>query len=82
MVEFFWAVRRSEKAEECNMELVDLQSVSGVGMQLQGNRRVTRAAAPVRIPVMRSSKDLAAGDELVCHYVEEGERAVKRARVT
>jgi hypothetical protein len=80
-VEYFWAIRRSEKVDECNMIITEVKVVFGTGVCLPGQNMLS-GNHQVMLPVMVTTKDIDAHQELVCYYKESGEKALKRARLT
>jgi hypothetical protein len=80
IVEFFWAVRRSEKLEDCNMEIAWIQFTAGNGITAPQSKVIIGREAAMQLPCMRSTKALSEGEELVCYFVDDGEKSVKRAR--
>jgi hypothetical protein len=81
VVELFWEVKKISNKEDCNMELIECQVCSGEGVTVPG---LTMGQLPPRkdvIYAMVPSRNIKRGDELVLHFVDEGEKPIKRARV-
>lgn len=81
VVEFFWEVRRSQNKSECNMELIECQVCSGYGVTIPGLTLGQLPPQKMTIYAMAPSCTIKVGDELVVHFVDDGEKPIKRARV-
>ena len=65
VVEPFWCVRRSDKPEECNMELVDTTVTLASIIVVDSIRGPATKGNSVTFPLMKSSRRIESGHELV-----------------
>ena len=85
-MEFFWLVRKNTISEKCNMKIMHCDASAAFSVKFPDQPHRSVASGKYLVPLMVSTKAIAEGDELVCHWgdgvpqsVAVSEPAKKRA---